>query len=52
MGDADVPDWIDTLNHLKELDFDVVLPDHGQAFQAGVDLDAALEAYDVLGGLR
>lgn len=30
MGDAFVPDWIRTLDQLKRLDFDVILPGHGQ----------------------
>ncbi|MEX2581673.1 MAG: MBL fold metallo-hydrolase [Gemmatimonadota bacterium] len=29
MGNAYIPDWIDTLERLKELDFDVMLPGHG-----------------------
>lgn len=31
MGDAYVQDWIETLEHLKALDFDWVLPGHGAA---------------------
>jgi glyoxylase-like metal-dependent hydrolase (beta-lactamase superfamily II) len=33
MGDGYVPDWIETLERLEELEFDVVLPGHGQAFR-------------------
>ncbi|MQA90883.1 MAG: MBL fold metallo-hydrolase [Gemmatimonas sp.] len=29
MGNAYIPDWIETLEKLKEFDFDVVLPGHG-----------------------
>ena len=29
MGNAYIPDWIETLEKLKELDFDVILPGHG-----------------------
>jgi cyclase len=32
MGDAYIPDWIETLERLKELDFDTVMPGHGMAF--------------------
>ena len=30
MGDAFVPDWIETLERLKRLEFDTILPGHGQ----------------------
>ncbi len=33
MGDGYIPDWIETLERLKDLEFDVVLPGHGQAFR-------------------
>ncbi len=32
-GEAYLPDWIDTLEKLKGLDFDTVLPGHGNAFK-------------------
>jgi glyoxylase-like metal-dependent hydrolase (beta-lactamase superfamily II) len=33
MGDAFVPDWIETLERLKSLQFDVILPGHGLPVQ-------------------
>jgi glyoxylase-like metal-dependent hydrolase (beta-lactamase superfamily II) len=33
MGDGYVPDWIETLERLKALDFDVILPGHGLPFR-------------------
>jgi cyclase len=33
MGDAFVPDWIETLERLKPLQFDVILPGHGLPVQ-------------------
>jgi cyclase len=33
LGDAFVPDWIATLDRLRALEFDWVLPGHGNAFQ-------------------
>lgn len=33
MGDAFVPDWIETLERLKALEFDLVLPGHGLPFR-------------------
>lgn len=44
MGDAFLLDWIETLEHLKQLDFDVVMPGHGGAFR-GKDKIAHLQAY-------
>ena len=32
MSDGYVDEWVDTLENLKKLDFDVVLPGHGEAF--------------------
>jgi cyclase len=29
MGDGYIPDWIDTLENLKALDFDLIMPGHG-----------------------
>jgi len=31
-GDAYIPEWIETLERMKALDFDTVLPGHGMAF--------------------
>ncbi len=39
MGDAFVPDWIETIDRLKQLDFETVLPGHGQPFQDRAKLD-------------
>jgi cyclase len=39
MGDGYVPDWIETLQRLKELDFDVILPGHGQPLRGKERLD-------------
>jgi glyoxylase-like metal-dependent hydrolase (beta-lactamase superfamily II) len=33
MGDGFVEDWIETLEHLKSLDFDWIVPGHGMPFQ-------------------
>ena len=44
MGDGYVPDWIETLERLKEIDFDFVLPGHGQAFRGKERIDH-LQAY-------
>ena len=33
MGDGFLDEWDDTLEHLKSLDFDWVLPGHGNPFQ-------------------
>ena len=33
LGDAYVPEWSATLDKLRALDFDWVLPGHGNAFQ-------------------
>jgi cyclase len=44
MGDAFVPDWIETLEKIKELEFDVVLPGHGAAFENRERIDH-LQAY-------
>jgi glyoxylase-like metal-dependent hydrolase (beta-lactamase superfamily II) len=44
MGDGYVPDWIETLERLKELDFEFVLPGHGQAFRGKERIDQ-LQAY-------
>ena len=39
MGDGYVPDWIETLQRLKGLDFDVILPGHGPPFREKERLD-------------
>ena len=39
MGDAFFTEWIDTIEALKKVDFDTVLPGHGQAFQGKAKLD-------------
>ncbi|MGQ0733756.1 MAG: MBL fold metallo-hydrolase [Acidobacteriota bacterium] len=39
MGDAYFTEWIDTIEQLKKLDFDTVLPGHGQAFRGKAKLD-------------
>ena len=33
MGDGFIPEWIETLEAMKALDFDVILPGHGAAFE-------------------
>ena len=39
LGDAYMTDWVDTLEQLKPLDFDVVLPGHGDAFRGKEKID-------------
>lgn len=39
MGDGYLNEWADTLEALKELDFDVVLPGHGEAFDDEAKID-------------
>ncbi len=39
MGDAYFTEWIDTIEALKKLDFDTVLPGHGRAFTGKAKLD-------------
>jgi glyoxylase-like metal-dependent hydrolase (beta-lactamase superfamily II) len=39
MGDAFVPEWIETLEQLKKLEFDTILPGHGQPFQDRAKVD-------------
>jgi glyoxylase-like metal-dependent hydrolase (beta-lactamase superfamily II) len=39
MGDAFFSEWVDTIEVLKKLDFDTVLPGHGRAFQGKAKLD-------------
>jgi glyoxylase-like metal-dependent hydrolase (beta-lactamase superfamily II) len=39
MGDAYFTEWIQTIEALKQLDFDTVLPGHGQAFKGKAKLD-------------
>jgi glyoxylase-like metal-dependent hydrolase (beta-lactamase superfamily II) len=44
MGDGYIPDWIDTLERLKALDFDVMLGGHGQPIRDRAHIDH-LQAY-------
>jgi cyclase len=44
MGDAYVPEWIETLERLKELDVETVMPGHGMAFDDLERIDH-LQAY-------
>jgi glyoxylase-like metal-dependent hydrolase (beta-lactamase superfamily II) len=39
MGDAFFTEWVDTIEALKKVDFDTVLPGHGQAFTGKAQLD-------------
>jgi glyoxylase-like metal-dependent hydrolase (beta-lactamase superfamily II) len=39
MGDAFFTEWIDTIEALKQIDFDTVLPGHGRAFNGKAKLD-------------
>ncbi len=39
MGDAHFTEWIDTIEALKQVDFDTVLPGHGRAFTGKAKLD-------------
>jgi glyoxylase-like metal-dependent hydrolase (beta-lactamase superfamily II) len=39
MGDGYLAEWADTLEQLKALDFDVVLPGHGPAFRERERID-------------
>ena len=39
MGDAFFTEWIETIEALKQLDFDTVLPGHGRAFNGKAQLD-------------
>ena len=39
LGDGYFADWIETIEQLKKLDFDTVLPGHGQAFHGKDKLD-------------
>ena len=39
MGDAFVTEWIQTIETLKQLDFETVLPGHGAAFTGKAQLD-------------
>jgi cyclase len=39
MGDAFFTEWVDTIEALNKVDFDTVLPGHGQAFQGKAKLD-------------
>jgi glyoxylase-like metal-dependent hydrolase (beta-lactamase superfamily II) len=39
MGDGYAPDWIETIERLKEIPFEVILPGHGPAFRERARLD-------------
>jgi glyoxylase-like metal-dependent hydrolase (beta-lactamase superfamily II) len=39
LGDAYVPEWVETLDRLRGLDFDTVLPGHGDAFEGKAKID-------------
>ena len=39
LGDAYVPEWMETLDRLRGLDFDTVLPGHGDAFEGKAKID-------------
>jgi glyoxylase-like metal-dependent hydrolase (beta-lactamase superfamily II) len=39
MGDAFFTEWVDTIEALKQLDFDTVLPGHGRAYTGKAKLD-------------
>jgi cyclase len=39
LGDAYLPDWIATLEKLKSVEFDTVLPGHGEAFTGKAKID-------------
>ena len=39
MGDAYFTEWIDTIESLKQVEFDTVLPGHGRAFNGKAKLD-------------
>ena len=39
LGDGYPQDWVETLERLKSLDFDVILPGHGQAFRGKEKID-------------
>jgi glyoxylase-like metal-dependent hydrolase (beta-lactamase superfamily II) len=43
-GDAYIPDWIETLERLEALEFDVILPGHGQPVRERARIDH-LQAY-------
>jgi cyclase len=45
MGDGQFDEWIATLENLKKLDFDVVLPGHGTPFKNGKAHITALQGY-------
>jgi glyoxylase-like metal-dependent hydrolase (beta-lactamase superfamily II) len=44
MGDAYLDEWTATLDRVKELDFDVIVPGHGEPFRDRAQIDA-VQAY-------
>lgn len=45
LGDAFVPDYVETLERLKQLDFDVVIPGHGRILNNGKERIGHFQAY-------
>ena len=45
MGNAYVPEWVDTLERLKSLDFDTIIPGHGMAFRDRERIDHLQDFY-------
>ena len=44
MGDAYLDEWVETIDQVKALDFDVVVPGHGEPFRDRASIDA-FQAY-------
>ena len=45
MGDAYVDEWIETLEELKKIDFDIIIPGHGDTVMEGKKLVNGYQAY-------